>query len=277
MYSLLDDYKKFERIMNRHDGSKELDTSSEYFLAPTTLIPLLCEINRRKISKVFLNSNTLNYVKRITNKDCTNKNKIHKILPKSREEKSADEVAFNLANSIPDEYGGSRLKYHVINELTTNIYDHTSFDEGYANEGHTYAQIYPNRQKVDICVMDDGLSIPGCFKKEGIDFIDECHAISKAITGTSTKKKKDNVRGLGLRSTIKLVVEENQGSALIVSGSGCLHIENKDKYKYDILQNNNIFKGTLISLRINKNEVQNFEDVIDSTGITGYDYKNIRR
>ena len=42
-YSLLDDYKKFERIANNYsNGSTELDLSNERFIAPTTMIPLLC-------------------------------------------------------------------------------------------------------------------------------------------------------------------------------------------------------------------------------------------
>lgn len=39
--SLFDDYKKFERILKINPDNNVLDTSTEDFLALTTLIPLL--------------------------------------------------------------------------------------------------------------------------------------------------------------------------------------------------------------------------------------------
>ena len=64
-FSLLDDYKKFENIMRKHKtDSKEIDASHKQFLAPTTLIPLLCEQKRRNIP-IKLNEKTYSYVKKI--------------------------------------------------------------------------------------------------------------------------------------------------------------------------------------------------------------------
>lgn len=49
MYSLYHDYKKFERIANKYTkGSSHLDLSNERFIAPTTMIPLLCLAVRKK-------------------------------------------------------------------------------------------------------------------------------------------------------------------------------------------------------------------------------------
>lgn len=74
-------------------------------------------------------------------------------------------------------------------------------------------------------------------------------------------------------TTLRLVIEGNGGSALIVSRNGCLHIGSKDNYKYYYLKNDNIFKGTLISLRFNKNPVQNFYNLIKINNGTKYMYK----
>ena len=103
--------------------------------------------------------------------------------------------------------------------------------------------------------MDDGLSIPGRFRMSNSTISDDGYE-----------------RGNGLWSTLKLVVEKNGGKALIISNNGCLDIINKEKYKYSILDNSNKFNGTLISLRLNKREIQNFHDSIFQFGKNPYKY-----
>lgn len=87
----------------------------------------------------------------------------------------------------------------------------------------------------------------------------------------------EKTRGAGLWSTIKLVTKCNHGSALIVSGKGCLHMEgskdNKDEHQYILLDNENIFKGTLISLRLREGEVQNLHDNIIVSDMKLFEYK----
>ncbi len=278
MKSLFEDYKKFERIAKNYvPNSTELDTSSEYFLAPTTLIPLFCFANEQKsIKKLIAHNNDYYYLDMILKGEASNTNTSYTILPNTKEKRLEDETAKVMAGQInTDIYGGHWTIFHICNELINNVYDHTPFEEGFANQGYTYAQEYPNKMKLDICVMDDGLSIPGCFERNGVDFIDDCDAIYKATQQVSTSKQGpglNNDRGNGLWSTLKLVVEENGGSALIVSRNGCLNIESKGKFKYHHLDNNNIFKGTLISLRLKNNQVQNYHDVIELTEYYDYTY-----
>ena len=64
-----------------------------------------------------------------------------------------------------------------------------------ASQGYTYAQEYPREKKLDLCVMDDGLGIPGRFEKSGIPFEDDCHAIEIAITDKSTVSDDPDERG----------------------------------------------------------------------------------
>lgn len=62
-YNLLDDYRKFERIMKKYVvGSKDLNLSNERFIAPTTMIPLLCFAERNNIETFIVNSNNEEYV-----------------------------------------------------------------------------------------------------------------------------------------------------------------------------------------------------------------------
>ena len=84
------------------------------------------------------------------------------------------------------------------------------------------------------------------------------------------------MKGEMVWSTLKLVVEANGGQALFVSGQGCLHITGKNRYKYYSLDNKNIFKGTLISLRLKNNEIQNFHDWIEFYKGNPYIYEKRR-
>ena len=276
MYSLLYDYKKFERIVSKHiPGSKTLDLSNERFIAPTTMLPVLCFAVRNDIETLNVHQNTEEYIKRILNRQETSTTIPYQILPFSEKERQDKELSLKISQKINSGYGGSYTLLHLFSELTNNIYNHTPFEEELASQGYTYAQEFPNLRKLDLCVMDDGLGIPGRFEKSGIDFDDDCHAIEIAISNHSTVSEDKDERGNGLWSTLKLVIEANNGEALIVSGQGCLHIRSKNKYKYYMLENKNIFKGTLISLRLNDNEVQNFHDWIEFYKGNPYKYKGV--
>lgn len=100
-----------------------------------------------------------------------------------------------------------------------------------------------------------------------IPFEDDCHAISLAVSGRSTAKDEDEDpryrRGAGLLTTLRLVIEENGGEALIVSRRGLLYIKNKNKYEYKLLDNENIFKGTLVAVKLKRNLVEHYHDVIE--------------
>jgi len=276
-YNLYDDYKKFERIANTYEkGSTSLDLSNERFIAPTTMIPLLCFSGKNNIETFIVHQNTENYIKRILNREETSTTVPYQILPFSAKERQDKELSLKITQKINPIYGGFYTLLHLFSELTNNIYNHTPFEDELASQGYTYAQEYPREKKLDLCVMDDGLGIPGRFEKSGIPFEDDCHAIEIAITDKSTVSDDPDERGNGLWSTLKLVVEANGGQALIVSGQGCLHIQKKNRYKYYTLDNKNIFKGTLISLRLKNNEIQNFHDWIEFYKGNPYIYEKRR-
>lgn len=276
MHSLYYDYKKFEKIMKEvKPSSRFIDTTNEDFLAPTTLIPLLCEQKKRQIP-IACNDDTEDYVKRIIEGRETNTTTPYQILPRSAQERQDKELSVNIAKKIDSQYGGFYTLSYLFTELTNNIYNHTPFEEELASQGYTYAQEYPKPKKLDLCVMDDGLSIPGRFEKSGIDFDDPCHAIEIAISNHSTESEDKDERGNGLWSTIRLAVEGNKGQVLIVSGRGCLHIRSKKRYRYYLLDNEDIFKGTLISMRLNHWEVQDHYQYIDDFPGNPYEYNDLK-
>ncbi len=54
------------------------------------------------------------------------------------------------------------------------------------------------------------------------------------------------------------LIKANKGSALIVSRKGCLEVDEKrKKYHYHNLNNEKLFKGTLITLRFRDNPIIN--------------------
>lgn len=272
-YNLLDDYKKFERIANNYTkGSTILDLSNERFIAPTTMIPLLCFAQQNNIETFIVHPNTEEYIERILNRKETSTTTPYQILPRSAKERQDQELSLRMTEKIDGSYGGSYTLHYIFTELTNNIYNHTPFEEELASQGYTYAQEYPNQRKLDLCVMDDGLGIPGRFKKSRINFDDDCHAIEMAISNNSTASNDKEEHGNGLWSTIRLTVEGNNGEVLIISGQGGLHIIN-NRYKYFMLANKDIFKGTLISMRFNKSEVQNFYEYIDVFPGNPYKYE----
>lgn len=269
MDALYEDYKKFENIIKMlNDNSNFIDASEEIELNPTTLIPLLCESKKRKLP-VILNENVDDEVKDIFQGNILSGNVPFQILPYSAKESQKNQLSDKLSEKINSLYGGGYTLRYIFSELIYNIYSHTSFEEKLATQGYVYAKEYSDNV-LDICIMDDGLSIPGRFSKSGKSFRNECHAIEIAISNNSTISDDGYERGNGLWSTLKLVVEENNGQALIISNKGCLNILNKKKYKYSISDNNGIFKGTLISLRLNKFEIQNFHDCIFQFGTNPY-------
>ncbi len=79
-------------------------------------------------------------------------------------------------------------------------------------------------------------------------------------------------RGNGLWTTIRLIVEGNCGEILIISRNAILHITNKS-HEYRLLNNEKLFRGTLISIRLNKFEVQNIYDLIELHKNNFYEYR----
>lgn len=96
--------------------------------------------------------------------------------------------------------------------------------------------------------MDNGISIPGSFKKSGIPFNNDCDAIIQAVNGMSTRDNGEYIgRGTGLNSTINIVTQAN-GNVLIASGNCVIEITKRKVYAKKIPEE--YIKGTLVSLRV---------------------------
>lgn len=268
MKTLYDDYKEFESLASK--CKNEFMDLSEKSLKPAVLTPLINYSKNRSI-KLQINDS-------IVNESSINEDKFSNFirLPYLDEDRKGEIVKELAINVNYEDFCGLQTILYVFNELVSNVLDHSSLKRENPSSCYIYTKEYPNLNLLDISIMDNGLSIPGNFERHGIEFTDDCDAISKAVNQVSTQRSPyDSIRysrGFGLWSTLKLVIEGNSGNVLIVSRKGCLNILDKDNYKYYNLNNSNIFKGTLISLRLKKNQIENFYDLIEINEANSYEY-----
>ncbi|MCE7698249.1 MAG: hypothetical protein K8E24_005235 [Methanobacterium paludis] len=249
--------------------SNVLDLSEVRFVTPTLLLPSL-HFARENSSTILVHPSTSNYVKRVLGIiDGPDTTLPFRELPKERSENNT--VVMDLLNLLEQygkdahggsKYGGSQTLKHLLDEMINNVIDHSE-----AKHGYTYAQHYPNLGAIDICFYDDGISIPCSYENADIPFTTDCDAIHKSINGISTKQREgDDPRGYGINTTAQLIINGNQGSMLIASRRGLYYMDENGK-KYKRLKRKNRIDGTLVSIRVQKNQVQNFYDYMQHTDL----------
>jgi len=125
---------------------------------------------------------------------------------------------------------------YLLSELTDNITQHSEFKKGIIFLNYDYI-----KKETVMTVFDDGISIPGGFKRNRISFGDDSEAIKMALKGKSTKDEKG--RGFGLSTSQRLVEKGFSGEFLIVSGKGFY-----DSRNLNLISKKEV-KGTLLSIR----------------------------
>ena len=240
--NLFDDYREYEKIVKNINHENEIDLGN-LELDPTLLL-------------------LLEFYSKNNNVDLVNKGIDTELikLPESKFEQQNMNFVDFLIGKLDVNYGGNFVLRHILAELTYNVHEH-AFNENSKTDALMSFKIY-DEEKADISIMDNGMSIPGRFDESMVKYQDDCNAIEKAINNFSTASNNPYERGNGLWTTIRLIVEGNGGEILIVSRNGLLHICN-ECYEYKLLDNNDYFKGTLISIRLNKFEVQNIYNLIE--------------
>lgn len=256
MLTLESSYYVAKREINKCN-MKELDLSEIKFFTPTMLL-LLLDFRRKHNLETFVTSNTLDYVKRVLEIiPCNNTTSPFKILPKERDTVNGD---VSLIMELLDrQYGGMQTLFHLLDEMITNIYEHSQFENAY-----TLSQIYPRLGVTEISFYDDGISIPKSYENAGYNFNNDCEAIEYSINGPSTLK--ESGRGLGINTSIQLVTEGNRGQILIISRNGLYYI-NHHEVRYKPLDKQYNIKGTLVSIRVKPNQVQDFYQYMEKKTI----------
>lgn len=142
--------------------------------------------------------------------------------------------------------GGGVLQaiYYMIDELTQNITDHSQCDSGII-----FAQFYPSKNYMDICIVDNGIGLLQGYINSG-KYTVATHedAVNLAIKGKSTKDLPES-RGFGLSTSRKMLVEGLKGKFLLFSGSA-MFVQTVEKEEILSVESDYKLNGCYIALRI---------------------------
>ena len=248
-----------------------MDLSKYNFLAPPTLLPLLQFMQQNRIYKYRPHEETRLYLEKVLGREeCTNTTIPLRKLKKFNygdyfQAKNNIEIYLDeLTNEIVDLLSMSgRYNTNCINtifyEMLTNIYKHSLCEYAYI-----LCQEYPSIDKVDVCVIDNGITIPGSFENENIEFFNDSEAIFDAVNCKTTDKEDEGLHGRGL-NTIANLTSFGYGEELLISSRGGTCVI--DRRGIDVLPENKYYiNGTFLSLRLNTNEI-NIYDYLEKNKI----------
>lgn len=241
---LVECYARFCRYRKAAEDSGSLDLSDIGFIYPSTLLPAIGLLSHQIGFVPPQDASIAKYV------ETARKGKaIGTVCPIVELPKESDKYGQIIQNLYEIHLnngrncGGANAFKYAVGELTDNIYQHSRFCHAFV-----MGQSYPRMNFTEICIMDDGKSIPGTFSEHGLAFENDANAVVGAIRGASTKQKEEG-RGMGLGSTMNLIVHGLGGEIFIASRKGAVFLSIGKKQIYT-LPDDLRFDGTLVSFRI---------------------------
>lgn len=157
-----------------------------------------------------------------------------------------DEISKLLKKQFADvdPSGGIEWIKFPISEMIDNVDYHSSCDYG-----AVLVQNYPSKEFLDICIADDGISIPGNFDRFAVEYDDAVDALIKAAKeGKSTRPDAGHDRGYGLRATISLICDGLEGQIILSSKDATLSRES-DSDLEELAQDRR-WPGTMFAARL---------------------------
>lgn len=147
---------------------------------------------------------------------------------------------------------------YFLSELIDNIFEHSGSPIGYL-----FSQYLEREQCINLCIADNGVTIPGNYMRMGLyqDEIDgnPAEALRLANEGRSTKNRPDTEnRGYGISTSKRMLVEGLGGSFFMLSGSAFHRYEYHSLNYYANTSRFFHWDGTLILLRIPVNAPEGF-------------------
>lgn len=135
---------------------------------------------------------------------------------------------------------------YPISELVGNIFDHSKKDIGFI-----CAQVYPQKQYLDVCIVDCGRGFAKAYAEDlGQQYSDQ-EALKAALEGESIKPDPNHERGTGLRTSKDIICKEMKGgSFILISGGACVIIEDNKETPFLLPQF--YWQGAIIAFRIPK-------------------------
>lgn len=155
----------------------------------------------------------------------------------------AENIIIRQLNIQPNVANG--LKY-MIDETLDNITEHSESDRGYI-----FAQAYPKKGFLDVCIADRGVTLLGSYQKlPGNEIASDSEAIKAANRGLSSKNLPDaENRGFGIKTSKQMLINGLGGQYLMMSGSS-LYVKSPNFDSFYSMPPSLRWNGTIVALRI---------------------------
>ena len=135
---------------------------------------------------------------------------------------------------------------YMIDETLDNITEHSESDRGYI-----FAQAYPTKGFLDVCIADRGVSLLGSYEKlPDNEILSDMEAIKAANRGLTRKNLPDaENRGFGIRTSKQMLIHGLGGQYLMISGSS-LYLKSCNLDTFYSMPHGLRWNGTIVALRI---------------------------
>ena len=152
------------------------------------------------------------------------------IIPQEKEEAdNAFQKLSRLHHNDQNACGGGQAFKYIISELIDNVYQHSRFTRAYAMVNKDSSEGF-----IDLCILDNGITIPKNIFGYGLIFEKEFESIIEVINGLSTKPEAG--RGMGLGSTIRILLDGLRSEVFLVSSLGGLYLDKTRRISYSLTQ-----------------------------------------
>lgn len=136
------------------------------------------------------------------------------------------------------------IKY-ILGEMVDNITEHSESERGLI-----FAQAYPKKAYIDLCIADRGITLKGSFNNAGIEIADDVEAMQAANKRISSKNLPNaENRGYGIYTSKKMLISGLGGHYMMISGSA-LYLKDSNMEKIIELPEGLKWNGTVIALRL---------------------------
>lgn len=283
---LIDGLTPVVRIMNQIENSREqevtIDFSDTRFISPVFALSLIVYISR--CGKQILFNNVPDYLEliRLSNggikpdemrqteflaalEKYASKTYIPIIDFAAGRNSDAKEVISSIAENMIIRQLNIRsnvangLKY-MVDETLDNITEHSDSDRGYI-----FAQAYPTKGFLDVCIADRGINLLGSYMKlPDNEISSDMEAIKAANRGLSSKNLPDaENRGFGIKTSKQMLIQGLGGQYLMISGSS-LYIKSRNLDSFYAMPHGLRWNGTIVALRIPyHSDIFNYIDYIE--------------
>ena len=135
---------------------------------------------------------------------------------------------------------------YMVDETLDNITEHSESARGYI-----FAQAYPCKRFLDVCIADCGVTLLGSYLKlSGNEIATDMEAIKAANRGISSKNLPDvENRGYGIRTSKGMLVDGLGGQYMMISGEG-LYFKRPDYDSFFRMPEGLRWGGTIVAMRI---------------------------